>query len=60
MFRVNQKQGKGVLIIGAGDCGEMICREFRENASIQSHVVGFLDDDISKIGRKIHGISVLG
>ena len=60
MLRINRKQGKGVLIIGAGDCGEMICREFRENASIQSHVIGFLDDDISKTGRKIHGISVLG
>lgn len=60
MFKIKRKQGKSVLIIGAGDCGEMICREFRENASIQSHVIGFLDDDISKVGRKIHGISVLG
>ncbi len=60
IFRINPKQGKIVLIIGAGDCGEMICREFRENASIQSHVIGFLDDDVAKIGRKIHGISVLG
>lgn len=60
MVKINREQGRGVLILGAGDCGEMICREFRENASIQSHVIGFLDDDISKIGRKIHGISVLG
>jgi len=60
VFRLNRKKGRGVLIIGAGDCGEMICREFHENASIQSHVIGFLDDDISKKGRKIHGIPVLG
>ncbi len=59
IFFSGKKQGKGIIIIGAGDCGEKICREFRENASIKSHVVGFLDDDISKIGRKIHGISVL-
>ena len=59
VFRKKAKKGRGMLIIGAGDCGEKICRQFRENPSIQSHVVGFLDDDISKIGRKIHGVPVL-
>lgn len=51
--------GKRVLIIGAGDCGQKICREFKENPHVRSQVVGFLDDDQFKIGRKIHGISVL-
>jgi len=60
VFRAGQKPGKGVLIVGAGDCGEMICREFKENAAVNSHVIGFLDDDAVKIGRKIHGIPVLG
>ncbi len=59
MIRKKRKKGRGVLIIGAGDCGENICREFKENPHVQSHVVGFLDDDQSKIGRKIHGIPVL-
>lgn len=59
IFRKKQKNGSGTLIIGAGDCGEKICREFKENPYIKSHVVGFLDDDISKIGRKIHGVPVL-
>jgi len=59
IFGSADRQGEGVIIIGAGDCGEKICREFRENASIKSHVVGFLDDDDAKIGRKIHGIPVL-
>jgi len=59
IFRKVKGKGRGVIIIGAGDCGEKICREFRENPSVQSHVVGFLDDDVSKIGRKIHGVSVL-
>lgn len=59
VFRKKTKKGRGMLIIGAGDCGEKICRQFRENPSIQSHVVGFLDDDRSKIGRKIHGVPVL-
>jgi FlaA1/EpsC-like NDP-sugar epimerase len=49
-----------MLIIGAGDCGEKICRQFHENPSVRSHVVGFLDDDRSKTGRNIHGVPVLG
>lgn len=60
VLNMNRKSGNKVLIVGAGDCGEMVCREFRENASIKSYVIGFLDDDKRKIGRKIHGIPVLG
>ncbi len=59
IFKRGQRKGKGVIIIGAGDCGQKICREFIENPYVQSHVIGFLDDDISKIGRNIHGVSVL-
>ena len=59
MFRKKKQTGRQMLIIGAGDCGEKICRQFRENPLVQSHVVGFLDDDRSKIGRNIHGVPVL-
>ena len=48
-----------LLIIGAGDCGEKILREIRDNARLQYNVVGFLDDNPAKIGMKIHGIPVL-
>jgi FlaA1/EpsC-like NDP-sugar epimerase len=51
---------KNLLIIGAGDCGEKIYREIRDNAGLQYNVVGFLDDNPVKVGMKIHGISVLG
>jgi FlaA1/EpsC-like NDP-sugar epimerase len=49
-----------LLIIGAGDGGEKIYREIRDNARLQYLVVGFLDDDPVKHGKKIHGIPVLG
>jgi len=48
-----------LLIIGAGDCGEKILREIRDNARLQYNVVGFLDDKPAKIGMKIHGVPVL-
>ncbi len=51
---------RNLLIIGAGDCGEKIFREIRDNARLQYHVVGFLDDHPGKVGMKIHGVSVLG
>ncbi|MDI6688595.1 MAG: nucleoside-diphosphate sugar epimerase/dehydratase [Desulfobacterales bacterium] len=51
---------KRLLIIGAGDCAEKIFRELRDNARLKYNVVGFLDDNPVKIGKKIHGVSVLG
>jgi FlaA1/EpsC-like NDP-sugar epimerase len=59
IFKKKIRNTKGVLIIGAGDCGEKICREIREDASLKYHVEGFLDDDPAKIGRQIHGVPVL-
>ncbi len=55
-----KRNGKNLLIIGAGDYGEKIYREIRDNARLQYNVVGFVDDDPNKIGKKIHGKPVLG
>ncbi len=48
-----------LLIIGAGDVGEMVARDL--NKSNQPYrVVGFIDDDPAKVGTTIHGIKVYG
>ena len=53
--------GTATLIIGAGDAGESLVREFqRMRDGVAWKVVGFLDDDASKRGRVVHGVRVLG
>jgi len=59
IFNRKQAGNKRLIIIGAGNCGEKIYREIRDNAQLKYNVVGFLDDDSAKVGKKIHGIPVL-
>ncbi|MDY0276452.1 MAG: nucleoside-diphosphate sugar epimerase/dehydratase [Acholeplasma sp.] len=51
---------KRTLIIGAGSAGELALKEIIQNKDLNNIVVGFLDDDTKKIGRKICDIEVLG
>jgi FlaA1/EpsC-like NDP-sugar epimerase len=51
---------KRLIIIGAGSCGEKIFREIRNQARSRYDVIGYLDDDPNKIGKKIHGMPVRG
>ena len=55
-----QQIKKNVVIIGAGDAGEKILREIRDNPELNYRVQGFIDDDAAKIGRSIHDVPVLG
>jgi UDP-GlcNAc:undecaprenyl-phosphate GlcNAc-1-phosphate transferase len=52
--------GKRVLIMGAGDAGEIVLREIKNNRHLDYHAIGFLDDDPKKAGCHIHGLPVLG
>jgi FlaA1/EpsC-like NDP-sugar epimerase len=51
---------KRLMIVGAGDAGEMILREILQNPRLGYDPVCFVDDDPDKVKRKIHGIPVLG
>jgi len=51
---------KNALIIGAGDIGELLIRQIKRNKKLNYNPIGFIDDDIRKVGCKIHGIPVLG
>ncbi len=60
LFSQVLKAGKNVLIFGAGDAGEMVIREIKRNKALNYNPIGFIDDDPSKLGYKIQGLSVLG
>ena len=49
-----------VVIYGAGDGGEMLLREIRNNESLGLVAVAFVDDDPGKTGKIIHGVEVVG
>lgn len=48
-----------ILIVGAGDAGEVISREIIRRPDL-GKLVGFVDDDEEKVGNRIHNIKVLG
>jgi len=51
---------KRLLIVGAGNTGEALLRDIHRMPVAEFEVIGFVDDDPSKQGIRIHGIPVLG
>jgi undecaprenyl-phosphate galactose phosphotransferase len=49
-----------VLILGAGKTGELILNALKRDTNLGLKVVGFLDDDPKKVGKRIEGIKIRG
>ncbi len=49
-----------VLIWGAGDCGELCLRFLQKERQPSYEVVGFIDDDPAKRGKRLGGVKILG
>ena len=57
--RNGRKPGRNALIVGAGDAGAMVARELKNHDS-DLEPIGFVDDDNSKQGQQLLGLTVLG
>lgn len=55
-----QKDQKRIMIIGAGDAGAMVIREFKNHTGLNSRPVGIIDDNEKKRGQTINGVLVVG
>jgi FlaA1/EpsC-like NDP-sugar epimerase len=54
------RRKRRILVVGAGDAGELVVREMQKNAQLMQVPVCFVDDDTGKQRKQIHGVPVLG
>ena len=54
------REGKEVIICGAGDAGNTMLREMQRNRALGYIPVGIIDDDERKAGLRVQGTRVLG
>jgi len=53
-------RGKRVLLVGAGDAGNVILREMLRSPALGYTPIGIVDDDPRKRNVRLHGVKVLG
>jgi FlaA1/EpsC-like NDP-sugar epimerase len=53
-------RGKEVLVVGAGDAGQLVIREMQRNRQLGYTPIGLIDDDPRKRNLRLHGVRVLG
>ena len=53
-------RGKEVIVVGAGDAGQLVLREMLKSRALGYTPIGLVDDDPRKKNLRIHGIRVLG
>ncbi len=54
------RKRKKVLVVGAGDTGERVVREMKSRPEYHCQPIGFVDDQITLMNKRIHGVKVLG
>ena len=56
----NARSEKRTMLIGAGDAGMLVLREFQNSINSRNRVVCFIDDDYFKQGKYINNVKVVG
>ncbi len=53
-------RGRTAVIVGVGDLGELVYQSMRSDKSVDYRIAAFFDDDPSKWGMRLHGVTVVG
>ncbi|MFH1942176.1 MAG: hypothetical protein ABIL68_08715 [bacterium] len=59
-YRNNGRNDELAVIYGAGKAGSILAKELRDNIKHKVKVLGFLDDDPTKKGKRQHDYPILG
>jgi FlaA1/EpsC-like NDP-sugar epimerase len=59
-LQITGSSARRVLVVGAGNAGELLVRDMLSDSGYNSKPVAFVDDDPVKRKMKIHGIPVVG
>ena len=58
--RISNKPRVPTLLIGASEAGLLVAKEVEKRPDLGFRLVGFVDDDPTKMGEVVHGVRVLG
>lgn len=56
----SKKNGKRVMIVGAGTSGAVILKEMTTSRFSEGRVICFVDDDLNKVGKFLNGVPIAG
>ncbi len=59
-FLKTQGNFRRVLIVGAGQAGSLVIKEFNQHEELRSKPIALIDDDPTKQGKNISGVRVVG
>lgn len=59
-YKNPNREKRSVLIFGAGESGIITKRTLDRDAGTKYKVLGFIDDDPSKVGKKLEGVTIYG
>ena len=60
IVRYTRKNADRVMVIGAGEAGQMIIREMQNSDKLVTYVCCVIDDNPNKLGKTIGGVPVVG
>jgi FlaA1/EpsC-like NDP-sugar epimerase/lipopolysaccharide/colanic/teichoic acid biosynthesis glycosyltransferase len=57
---LRDRPGQRTIVIGAGEAGERVVRQFQHEPRLGIHPVCLVDDDPAQLGRRLHGLRIDG